>query len=269
MKKNHSIVILLLLCLVSCNRVPSGIIKPKAMAELMADVHTAEAVIDMNHNAFVYDSAKQVLKESVYAKHGVSAEQVDSSLAYYGRNMTKYMDVYDRAIAILERRLEENGRVAAEAAMSMAGDSVDVWTGARFISFNDRMPSKLITYNYQRDHNWESGDVYVWRAKFNGSPEPESQWIMAAEYTDGTVEYITHNTGQDGWREMSIHTDTLRTLTRLYGVFEAVNRPGSSLIVDSIEMVRKRLDREQYNRRFSVRRLRNVFPEVEVKNDSI
>ena len=114
--------------LCACNKVPSEIIQPDEMALLMADVHTSESVIELNWDQFRSDSAKQVLKESVYAAHGVSAEQVDSSLAWYGRNITYYMDVYDNTIAILEKRLIERGnKVAAAAAMSIAGDSVNVW----------------------------------------------------------------------------------------------------------------------------------------------
>ena len=87
--------------LCACNKVPSEIIQPDEMALLMADVHTSESVIELNWDQFRSDSAKQVLKESVYAAHGVSAEQVDSSLAWYGRNIPYYMYVYDNTIAIL------------------------------------------------------------------------------------------------------------------------------------------------------------------------
>lgn len=248
--------------LAACSHVPRHVIQPEAMSQLMADVHTAEAVIDMHRGYYARDSVKQALKQSVYARHNVSAEQVDSSLAWYGRNITRYMDVYDRTIEILEQRLIESGnRVAAEAALSIAGDSVDVWPYARFLAINDRVPTHTVTFAYGRDENWERGDMYVWRAKFfNGGSDNASRWTIAAEYADGTVEYITQAVGGDGWRELAFYTDSLRDATHLYGLLEAANRPGTTLALDSIEMVRKRVDRENYSRRYSIRKLHGALP---------
>lgn len=119
---------LAVLALSACSKVPSGVIAPEEMAQLLADIHTGESVIDMNRMEFSSDSAKQAYKQSVYARHGVTAEQVDSSFGWYGRNISQYMEVYDRTIEILDRRLIETGnRIAADAALSIAGDSVDVW----------------------------------------------------------------------------------------------------------------------------------------------
>ena len=123
--ENAAAGLLLLTC--ACSKVPGGVIPPERMAELLADFHTGEAVVDMNRTEFYTDSLRQLYKQSVYARHGVTPEEVDSSFSWYGRHMAEYMDVYDRTIEILDRRLIETGnRIAAEAALSIAGDSVDV-----------------------------------------------------------------------------------------------------------------------------------------------
>ena len=163
---------LAVLALSACSKVPSGVIAPEEMAQLLADIHTGESVIDMNRMEFSSDSAKQAYKQSVYARHGVTAEQVDSSFGWYGRNISQYMEVYDRTIEILDRRLIETGnRIAADAALSIAGDSVDVWPNPRFITFNSHMPSRFATFSFAADENWEPGDSYTWRAKFFRSEE--------------------------------------------------------------------------------------------------
>lgn len=254
MKKALSIIAISLL-VISCSRVPSHIIQPEKMARLMADVHTGEAVIDLNRNEYLSDSVKQALKQSVYIKHGVSAEQVDSSLAWYGRNITYYMDVYDRTIEILEHRLIESGnRVAAEMALSIAGDSVDIWPYPRYISVYDNLPTKSITFNFARDANRERGDVYIWRAKFFNNSEV-IRWGIVAEYSDGTVEYFTQSITGDGNKELSFQSDSLLDATRIYGFLDAANRRGTSLDIDSIELVRKRLDRERYSKRYTIHKL--------------
>lgn len=247
----------------ACSRVPKGVIAPEEMSQLMADVHTAEAVIDMNRSIYMSDSVKQAFKQSVFARHGVTQADFDSSMMWYGRNITKYMDVYDRTIEILEHRIIESGnRVAAEAALSIAGDSVDVWPYAGYLQFTDRVPSHTVTFAFNSDDNWERGDVYVWRAKFFNNGDKSSQWTIACEYDDGTLEYISQTISGDGWKELTFYTDSLRTASRLYGFLEAANRRGTTLAADSIEMVRKRVDPEKYSRRYAIRKMHGVLPKT-------
>ena len=148
------LIISIIATVIGCKKVPSDVIAPDDMAALMADIHTAEAVVEMNHASYNNDSLKLTMRQSVYMRHGVNSAQVDSSIAWYGRNIKYYMEVYDKTIEILEHRLIETGnRIAADNALSIAGDSVDVWPNARFISINDRLPSRMITFSFGRDPN--------------------------------------------------------------------------------------------------------------------
>lgn len=254
-----------LLVFAACHRVPSDVIQPEEMAQLMADVHVGEAVVEMNRNQYQSDSSKQAFKQSVYAAHGVDAVAVDSSMAWYGRHITRYMDVYDRTIEILEHRLIETGnRVAAEAALSMAGDSVDVWPHPRYMSFGSLSPSATITFAFASDDNWEAGDTYTWRAKFieNGAA---SDWAIAAQYSDGTVETVHTRFGNNGWRELVFRSDSTRNITRLSGYLTADIAEGNTVRLDSMQLVRKRLDAERYSQRYMQRTVRNY----EAPSDSL
>lgn len=237
----------------SCSKVPGDVIQPREMASIMADVHVGEAVVEINRSEYRTDSAKQLLKQSVYAKHGVTSQEVDSSLAWYGRNIERYMDVYDMTIEMLEHRIIESGnRLAAENALSIAGDSVDVWPGARYITFNDLLPSDMFTFSFGRDPNWERGDLYTWRAKFFNTGGT-SMWLMAADYADGSTEYVHSTVDADGWREIKLQTDSTRQPVRIYGYFNAARRPGAGLRIDSLEMVRKRVNHSDYRRSYGSR----------------
>ena len=192
------LIISIIATVIGCKKVPSDVIAPDDMAALMADIHTAEAVVEMNHASYNNDSLKLTMRQSVYMRHGVNSAQVDSSIAWYGRNIKYYMEVYDKTIEILEHRLIETGnRIAADNALSIAGDSVDVWPNARFISINDRLPSRMITFSFGRDPNWEKGDDYVWRAKFFNVDE-RMEWLMGVEYSDGAVEWRNESPDADG-----------------------------------------------------------------------
>ena len=267
MKNLARILLISILLFAACNKVPSHVIQPDDMASLMADIHTAEVVVEMNRSGFFDDSMKQVMRQSVYIRHGVTSQQVDSSIAWYGRNIKYYMDVYDKTIEILEHRLIESGnRIAADNALSIAGDSVDVWPNPRFISINDRLPSRLVSFSFDRDPNWEKGDNYTWRAKLFNT-ESVTEWLIGVEYSNGSVEWISQNQEGDGWRYITLQTDSMRIPTRIFGYFSSINRPGSDLRLDSVELIRKRLNKENYRRTFSTD-IDDMYPPVEI-NDSI
>lgn len=264
MRKLLSILAVALLA-VACSKTPKGIIPPEEMAQLMADIHTAEAVIELNRGEYRSDSLKQAFKQSVYARHGVYAATVDSSYMWYGRNINSYLEVYDRTIEILEHRLIESGnRVAAEAALSIAGDSVDVWPYSRLVTLNDRMPSATGVFSFARDENWQKGDIYVWRVKaLNNSAT--SRWSIVTEYSDGSIDFLSQEFSGDGWKEITMYTDSMLDATRVYGQLCGEVPRGTSLRFDSVEMVRKRLDPAMYSRRYPIRRLPKVLPPVEVE----
>lgn len=261
------------LLLWGCSKVPSGVIKPDDMAALLADVHTAEAVVDMNYSDYDTDSLKLVLRQSVYIRHGVNTAQVDSSIAWYGRHMGMYMDVYDRTIEILEHRLIETGnRIAADNALSIAGDSVDVWPNPRFLSINDRLPSRIISFSFGSDPNWEKGDAYTWRAKiFN--IDQSAEWLLGVEYDDGSVEWLNDSPDESGWKDITLQTDSSLTAVRLFGYMSVVNRSGTDLRLDSISLVRKRLVPETYHRHYLINKIEHLYQsetdESSEANDSI
>ena len=256
--------LLLLTC--ACSKVPGGVIPPERMAELLADFHTGEAVVDMTRTEFYTDSLRQLYKQSVYARHGVTPEEVDSSFSWYGRHMAEYMDVYDRTIEILDRRLIETGnRIAAEAALSIAGDSVDVWPNARFLTFNDLMPSRTATFSFSNDENWERGDCYTWRAKFFNNTET-LRFTIVAEYTDGTVDMASKSFSGEGWNELVFSSDSTRTANRIFGFIDGLSRPGTMLRADSMEMIRKRVNHENPVGRYNIHTFHNLADTVELKN---
>lgn len=258
-----------IIAVTSCNRVPSYVIEPDEMASLMADMHIAESVVDLNRRDYPSDSMLSVMKQSVLARHGVTQAQLDTSFDWYGHNIGRYMEVYDRTIEILETRIAETGnRIAAEA-VSVAGDSVDVWSNSPFITVSDLSPSKIVTFALNRDENWEAGDSYTWRAKFVNNSEP-SVWSMVAEYGDGAREVINSDITGDGWQEIKFATDSTRIIERIYGYMSLRPKHQTTLWADSIMLIRNRLNSESYNQRY---RQRMVTPlnrrEEKVEVDSM
>ena len=238
----------------ACNRVPSGIIKPDDMSEILADVHTAEAVGSVAPRDYNNDSAKLALKMAVFKRHGVTSEEFDSSLVWYAHNIGKYIEVYDNTLEILRERSQNVGSMLVQAAISMAGDSVDVWPASRHLVLSPRLPSKRVGFDLPFDENWEKGDMYSFRAKVSEGEGTAFEWVFVADYADKTVEMYetTGTTGVNGWNESTFVTDSTKQLARLRGYFMPKNDDRSTYWIDSISLLRKRVDPSRYQMRYQV-----------------
>lgn len=250
------ILFLALLATFGCRRTPGYVIGTDEMAEIIADLNTAEAVVETNHSTFPTDSARSVLRQSVYMSHGITEEQFDTSMVWYGRNIDRYIDMCERAVEILQERQERLGaQMADRMAVSVSGDSVDVWQSSHYLNLNRRLPSQIIYFTLTADENWQPGDYYTWRMKIiNG--EPSMRWGFMAEYEDGSVETLNLATSGREWSEASFLSDSTKTMKEIRGYADLGEQSG--LYVDSISLVRKRIDPEKYSQRYRQRRFRSA-----------
>lgn len=244
---------LLALVVASCNGVPDYVVQPDDMAELLADLHVAECAVENNYQYYSSDSSRLALKQAILAKHGVTTEQYDTTMVWYGAHLDKYMDIYDRTEEILQDRLEKSAAVAASAAsVSVSGDSVDIWSQSSRYAIDRRSVTNILTFNVKSDRNSKSGDSYTWRMKVSNNFAGSTMGIVAA-YNDGTSETLMQSLGADGWNSMTFFTDSTKTLKDVRGYLEIHPRANTPVLLDSIQLVRNRLNRNLYMQRYKQR----------------
>lgn len=240
--KNNTICLLLALMtvgLLSCSKTPSGVLDQEEMASLMADMHTAEAVVDMNYTAFSTDSLRKSLKQSVLLAHNTDQAAMDSSLNWYGNHIEDYIKVYDRTIELLEER-QRTVASNASSRMAIAGDSVDVWNGARHVRVSKDMPLKLLTFAIEPDSNWRAGDVYLLRYKAIGNQRPVDARLLV-DYSDGRTNYATPTDRlANAHYSLRLPLDSTRTVNRVYGYIAPLPGNAENFHIDSISLVRMR-----------------------------
>ncbi len=243
----------ILLALYACSRVPDHIIPPDDMAKVMADINEGESYIETNYSDFATDSSRMALKQSILAKYGYDLADLDTSFMWYGANLKVYDQVCEDAIKILEERLAASDAVAAASAtVAVAGDSVDVWSGARGFVVNMLSPANMMAFDLKRDNNWQMGDQYTWRVKLLNNRK-DGSFTIATDYVDGVTEYMTSRFGGDGWQEMTFYVDSTRTAKRIYGVLKLQATEASSIYLDSMQLVRNRLNPKKYSQRYRQR----------------
>lgn len=234
----------MLTLLASCKKMPSDVIKEGKMAELLADLHTAGAVIEINASTWRDDSSRMALRQAIFMRHNVTEAQVDSSLMWYGHNLQDYLKVYDKTLAIIDKRMEEAERAGGKAVKTskkavLDGDSVNIWQGPEAIRISPANPSEFISFAYTSDRNWERGDRFTLSLTPVATRSPIEMAIVA-QYNDGIAEYITHSQVSDTRQSLSLVLDSAKTANRLYGTIRYVPASDEISFLDSITLVRTR-----------------------------
>ncbi len=253
---------------VACDKAPRGVIGEHKMADLLVDIYKAEAYISLYPDKFPDDSSNQALKQSIFARHGVTQAEYDSSMVWYAHNIDVYTDVCDKAmkslnsdVASLKKKAESGGiepavdngdlespsaQAARHRTYKSRGDTADIWTGLRTWMLTPVLPKGYVTFDVVPDAEYRGGDRYQLNFKLIGGGARYAV-LIGADYTDGTSTVVHRNACTDGWTEFELQTDRGRVVRRIYGyVRYDMSRASTVAFVDSLMLLRTHLDDAKY-----------------------
>lgn len=168
--RNNSALCILaaLLLLVACGKkLPSGVLPPEQLEAILYDYHLAQSMISELPASERY--TKDLYFDYVYAKHGVSAAQVDSSLVYYARYPKELSAVYlklaDRVEGSLKRVEQEDLLTILRKPKAVEGDSADLWYESRLVQMTPSSISRHFATEVPYDTNFKSNDRLEWSGK--------------------------------------------------------------------------------------------------------
>ena len=231
--------------LAACSHDPDYVIGEKDMVDLLVDVHKAEAVIESNYGDYNSKADKKKLREAVFLKHGITQEQFDTNLVWYGHHIEDYMKIYEQVVERLKAENEEAKKLLAEEnsqTMSQPGDSVDVWKQRRAHVFDTRQADNLLTLDIAPDENFRARDYFELRFKVLLLPKlaVKPQVYLAARHTNHDVVYNQLDIDKEGWYSLPLQTDSATALSRLYGYMVLPMQPvQGTLYVDSLMLIRR------------------------------
>lgn len=270
MRKFPLFMLFMVLLLCGCGGTPDYVIGKDDMISLLVDIHKGEAVAEANSGTYYNDSLKKVLKQSILLKHGITQEQFDTSMVWYGYNIEKYAEIYDEVIKQLE---EEEKVVVAEARKAgqvtmAAGDSVDLWINEPVRYFSTRYGGEDMIFNFTADETFKKGDRFQWAFRmFNNIGQ--ARLFMGIDYKDGSTSYLYKTTDTEGWNRFVMQSDSTRVPRRVYGYMSYRPRKGEIVYLDSINLVRTRLNPSSYYQIYSQKLLEGRKRNREtVKKDS-
>ncbi len=243
-KKYLSIFTIFTLISAGCSNRPEGILSEDKMVKVMADLQIAEAY-ERNGEANDYLKGKdrELLGRGVLMQHGVSIEEMDSTLAWYGRNMDEYSKLYKKIDIELNKRQLKYARAAGES--EKEGALADLWPYSRHFVIDEKSLTDGIIVNIPVTE-LAPGDKLTWKMAVEGAST--RNLTLGVDYEDGTSEMNKiSNRGFDKWVEMSIQTDSTLVVNRIFAIAD-FGTPSHRILVDSIQLNHYALNHEEYHK---------------------
>lgn len=243
-KKYLSIFSILVLLASGCSKRPKDILSEDKMVAVMTDLQIAEAY-DRSGDAqgFLQGKDRELLGRGILMQHGVTPEEIDSTLAWYGRNMDEYPKLYKKIDAELNRRQLKYARAAGES--ENEGSSADLWPYSRhFVIDDNSLTGGIVAHIPPTD--LELGDRLIWKMIVEGSSA--RNLTLGVDYSNGTSEVFKQaNRGFDKWVELSLQTDSALEVTRIFAIAD-FDRSSGRVRVDSVQLTHLPFNREEYKK---------------------
>lgn len=226
-----------------CNR-QKDVISEKEMVELITDLKLAEAYSNNQLGGPMHAEARQELANSILAAHNVTQEQLDSTLGWYGRNLDKYSELFekvDKRIVDKRKRLmkdTEKGDTHEE------GDNLWPYQKNGVISSLGNSDGWILSIS---EPDLRVGDRLEWSIHLKDVTMPMIG-VLGVEYDDGTSEAVTSHFTNRQHVDISLQTDTAKTVTRVYGTMRRKNKEIQPLYADSISLHKIPFDSIEYNK---------------------
>lgn len=257
MRRLPLVVLVAALTLSACHSLPEDVLSEGEMVDLLVDVYKGEAIVEANGRAYRDDSSKAVIKQSIFAKHGVTQAQYDSSMVYYSHHSSEYIDIYDEVIARLEDeeyRLKHAGASAVRSASQRkvvrtypsSGDSADIWDKEQVYTFQHQYGTSVLRFDYITKADDRKGDRYRFSFRLYNATSPVTAWL-GVDYPDGSASYVYRNKAAEGENSIELQADSTKRIRRVYGYITASPATREAIFVDSIMLLRTRLDSIAYS----------------------
>lgn len=258
--------IVIMIAAASCSRRPKNILNEKEMISLMADLQLAEAYSNTQPTNSDNGLDRYSLAKSVMSAHGVTQEQLDTTLGWYGRNLDEYVELY----AKVDRELIKRKRALAKKQGETVGtkDANDLWpyTKNGVITPFGLTDGWVVSLN---EPEIDKGDRLEWRMRV--SENIDISGALGVEYKDGSGETAVSSKIRDNRFEITLQTDSSKVVERIYGTFLVKDRSRLPLFADSIRLSRIPFDSLEYKTYRSQKRyaapLRKELPKEEEKKE--
>lgn len=220
----------------SCSSRPDHVLGNDEMSRYMADLQLAEAY-SQSPGAELPDSIRRHLSDAVRERHGISPEDLDSTLSWYGRNMDEYFKMLEATRKIIAgRRARDLGQMAA------ADQGNDLWPYGMMSMLSPYGVEDGMTFHIPAE-GVDMGEIITWRMRL--SSPVDAELLIGVDYADGGTVMARKSFYSTRSIYVDLLTDTARRAGRIFGTL-TVDREKMPLWVDSLSLRHLPFDSTRY-----------------------
>lgn len=189
-----------------CIRRPEGVQTDKKMAPVVADLELAEAYVNKTHGN---DSVKEALVSYIIRKHGLTREEFETTMDWYGRNVDKYYELTD----LVEKELTLRKREVS-GGRSLEIESTDLWPYSRMMVLSPLSGSNALEFSVPTA-DVAPGDKV--RLRLRLPDRADFTAILGVEYDDGSKGFVHRILNGTKKIDITYQTDTALNVSRIFG----------------------------------------------------
>ena len=140
--------------------VPSDLIQPAELEDLLYDYHIAQAMAETRQDSMNFKRYSYV--QAVFEKYGVSEAEFDSTMVWYASHATYLNDIYKKLQERYSTHVSALGASTGEndifAHLDAQGDTANIWQERAF-----RILKPRLLFTMTADTTFHKGDALLWR----------------------------------------------------------------------------------------------------------
>ena len=225
--KLHWIFIIALAILTSCGKqIPSHVLKPEQMEDVLYDYHLAMGMFGNKH--IIENPQRNAFMNYIYDKHKITSAEFDSSMVWYTREALELCAIYERlekrfkrehnhAETLLSNRKEENTMTTSY------GDTVDTWRKRDIYWMSNGPLNNKLAFEFKTDTNFHAKDAFRWNMDIHFLTPGELTLGLNVIYDNDSVIGKTRKVDESGNQEIYLHTDSAYQIKELNGFIYVKN----------------------------------------------
>lgn len=231
---------LFVIVITACGGRPSYVIDEDDLVNLMADMQLAEAYSSSGIQGMT-PKERLDLGKAVLAAHGFTQEELDTTLAWYGRNVDEYTLLFEKVDQKINKKRQKIKK-------ETGGDDVlkeefDLWKWGHhgIVSPLGIADGWILSIS---EPDLEKGDRISWSLYLKD--QVNLNGLLGVEYSDGSSAAVSSTYNRKNKVQIDFQTDTAKTVSRIYGSLTVKDRKDLPLYADSIKVIRQPFDSLEY-----------------------
>ena len=241
--------ILALILLAACDDRPKDVLSRGKMEDVLYDHHIMQGIINQ-----LPDNEREAKAEdyinAVYAKHGITEAQFDSSIVYYNRHSKELHKIYtnlkERYSIVNDEIQLVNGNNDMMAIFATGGDTTNLWNSARLLTLRNKNLLNKESFTILADTSFRRSDQFILTLTPVFIKERREDYDIALYvglsvlYTSGKHVGTTRVINNDGLQQLTLQTSAADDVKSLTGFFyyRGKKTMRNLCLIDNISLVR-------------------------------